>query len=196
MAASSAAMTNYESDMALNSVAVIGFGEVGQTLTKNFRDDGIKNVTAWDIAFANPSSAQFVAAKKAGITIAKSMGEALRGQSLVIACVTAGSAEAAAKQDAACLDTGALYADVNSISPGAKQRISKLVEAKGARFVEVTIMSPASGRRTAPARRKYSAEIPLMMQPKRTLRPFAAARPCGMRIAIAASIMIPMPAPK
>jgi hypothetical protein len=44
--------------------------------------------------------------------------------------------------------------------------------------------------------RKYTAEMPLMRQAKSTLRPFAAWSPCGMKMAIAASMRIPMPAPK
>jgi len=111
----------------LEKIALIGFGEVGQTLTKNLKDAGIRDITAWDIAFASPASAQSVAAKKLGVTIAKSMDEALRGQSLVIAAVTAGSAEAAAAQAAPLMEKNALYADVNSVSPGAKQRIGKAV---------------------------------------------------------------------
>jgi len=130
----------------LEKIALIGFGEVGQTLAKNLKDAGIQDITAWDIAFADPASAQSMAAKKLDITIAKSMSEALRGQSLVIAAVTAGSAETAANEAAPLLQKKALYADVNSVSPGTKQRIGKVVEAKGARFVEVTIMSPINPR--------------------------------------------------
>lgn len=127
-------------------IALIGFGEVGQTLTKNFQAAGIENITAWDIAFAKAGSAQSAAANKLGITIARSSGAALRGQSLVICAVTAGSAEAAAKTAAQAIEKGALYADVNSVSPSTKQRVGKAIESKGARFVEVAIMSPIAPR--------------------------------------------------
>ncbi|MFZ1989153.1 MAG: DUF1932 domain-containing protein, partial [Alphaproteobacteria bacterium] len=113
---------------------------------KNLQDSGIKDIAAWDLAFADPSSKQTAVAKALNIESPRSCGEALKGQSVVISAVTAESAEAAARSAAPFIESGALYADVNSVSPGAKQRIGRTVEAKGARFVEVTIMSPINPR--------------------------------------------------
>jgi len=130
----------------LNTIALIGFGEVGQTLAKNFKDAGFKDITAWDIAFPNASSAQSQAANKLGVKPARSCGEAVKGRALVISAVTAGSAQSTAMDAAPFLERGALYADVNSVSPGTKQRIAGAIAIGGARFVEVAVMSPINPR--------------------------------------------------
>src|SRR5262249_53480814 len=127
-------------------IALIGFGEVGQMLAANFLAGGVKTITAWDLKFVDQSSAPSKAALKLGVLAAKSSGDALKGQSLVICAVTAGSAEDAAKTSAQDIEKNALYADVNSVSPGTKQSIAKIIEGKGARFVEVAIMSPIGPR--------------------------------------------------
>ncbi len=72
-----------------NKIALIGFGEVGQMLAANFLAGGVKQVTAWDLKFADASSAASKAAQKLGVVAAKSSAEALRGQALVICAVTA-----------------------------------------------------------------------------------------------------------
>jgi 3-hydroxyisobutyrate dehydrogenase len=129
-----------------DKIALIGFGEVGQMLAANFLAVDVKQVTAWDLKFADSSSAASKAAQKLGVVAAKSSADAMRGQSLVICAVTAGSAEEAAIDAAQAIEKQALYADVNSVSPGTKQRIGKIIEESGARFIEVAIMSPIGPR--------------------------------------------------
>jgi len=57
-------------------------------------------------------------------------------------------------------------------------------------------MSAASGSRAAPMPKKYTAAMPLMIPASSTLSAFARCRASGRKMPIAASIRIPMPAPK
>ena len=61
---------------------------------------------------------------------------------VLLSTVTANQAQTAAEQNAPHLTNAHLYADLNSVSPALKQSIAQLIEARGARFVEIAIMSP------------------------------------------------------
>jgi 3-hydroxyisobutyrate dehydrogenase-like beta-hydroxyacid dehydrogenase len=128
------------------TIALIGFGEVGQVLAKDFRAAGVREIRAFDTAFADSASAPAKAAKAAKVVAARSSGEAIRRQTIIISAVTAGSAEAVAQTAAASIEPGAFYVDVNSVSPGTKVSIGEIVGAQGARFVEVAVMSPINPR--------------------------------------------------
>ena len=61
---------------------------------------------------------------------------------MLLSTVTANQAAAAAEQTAPHLTDKHLYADLNSVSPDLKRSIAQMIEARGARFVEIAIMSP------------------------------------------------------
>ena len=48
----------------------------------------------------------------------------------------------AAEQNAPYLTAAHIYADLNSVSPGLKQSIARVIEASGARFAEIAMMAP------------------------------------------------------
>jgi 3-hydroxyisobutyrate dehydrogenase-like beta-hydroxyacid dehydrogenase len=59
-----------------------------------------------------------------------------------MSAVTADQALKAAEQNSPHLTAGQLYADLNSVSPGVKQSIARVIEASGARFAEIAMMAP------------------------------------------------------
>ena len=61
---------------------------------------------------------------------------------IIFSTVTANQARVAAEATAPHLKSTHLYADLNSVSPGLKQAIAQVIEASGARFVEVAVMAP------------------------------------------------------
>jgi 3-hydroxyisobutyrate dehydrogenase-like beta-hydroxyacid dehydrogenase len=128
------------------AIAIIGFGEVGQTFAKDFLAKGVKEIHAFDIKFADPASGPSKAARALGVIAAKSSEDALAGQPIVFSCVTAGSAETAAREAAKGIAQGAYFADVNSVSPGTKQHDAAHIEEGGGRFVEIAVMSPIHPR--------------------------------------------------
>ena len=129
----------------LKEIALVGFGEVGQTFAKDLIAAGIA-VKAFDIAFDDAASMQSKAARALGIAAAESHAEAVAGQDLVICAVTAGSAVQAARASMAGLKRGAFYVDVNSVSPGTKRHVWEIVKNACGRFVEASIMSTISPR--------------------------------------------------
>lgn len=125
----------------LKPVALIGFGEVGQILAAELGKLGSVAVSAYDIAFARSGSPQLAAAERAGVRVAASPAEAVRGAELVISAVTAGSALAAAKSFASAVVPDAFVVDFNSVAPGTKRAIADSF-AKGGRYVEAAVMAP------------------------------------------------------
>jgi 3-hydroxyisobutyrate dehydrogenase-like beta-hydroxyacid dehydrogenase len=131
-------------------VALIGFGEVGQTLAGDFAKHGVE-VTAYDILFAqtdsNPSRALRKHKTKKARTAAAAVGEA----ELVICAVTAASDLDAARSTLHGLRAGTFFLDVNSASPGMKQKASILVDSAGGRYVEAAVMTPIHPKGVASA---------------------------------------------
>ncbi len=116
----------------LTDVAIIGFGEVGRIFARDMRAKGVARITAYDAIEVAPAE---------GVTFAASAVEAVRGAQLVISSVTAGSALSALEAALPGLAHGPLVLDVNSVSPGTKQKTAAAVEAAGGRYVEAAVMT-------------------------------------------------------
>jgi 3-hydroxyisobutyrate dehydrogenase-like beta-hydroxyacid dehydrogenase len=134
----------------LRPVTLIGLGEVGQVLAHDLHAAGYVTLGAWDRLLAVPGSAPHrAAAELQFLTVASSMAEAVGTGSLVICAVTAGECSAAAREAAAALRPGTFYLDLNSVSPGTRERAAGVIEAAGGRYVEAAVMSPIAPRRIA-----------------------------------------------
>ena len=133
---------------AFSRIALIGFGEVGQTLGADLLAAGA-SVAAFDILFAPAGSAPSLALSKIPVRAAKSAADAVKDAELVIAAVTAASDLDAAKAAAPHLKRGCFYLDVNSVSPGMKQSCAAIIEAAGGRYVEAAVMTPIAPKRVA-----------------------------------------------
>jgi len=68
---------------------------------------------------------------------------------MVICAVTAGECRAAAGEAAPALTRGALYLDLNSVSPRTKTEAARAIEAAGGCYVEAAVMSPIAPKRIA-----------------------------------------------
>src|SRR2546430_9395042 len=77
------------------------------------------------------------------------MAEAVSSSSLVISAVTAGECRAAAGEAAPALTRGALYLDLNSVSPRSRAEAARTVEGAGGRYVEAAVMSSIAPKRSA-----------------------------------------------
>jgi 3-hydroxyisobutyrate dehydrogenase-like beta-hydroxyacid dehydrogenase len=110
-------------------VSVIGFGEAGQAFA-----DG-RSWPAFDIDSAKTRSA--------------SLAEALNGADAILSLVTADSAVRVADAAAPHISTGALFFDMNSVSPDSKRAAAKAINGAGGRYVDVAVMSPVHPGRLA-----------------------------------------------
>jgi 3-hydroxyisobutyrate dehydrogenase-like beta-hydroxyacid dehydrogenase len=133
---------------AFSRVALIGFGEVGQTLGADLIAAGAA-VTAYDIVFANADSAPSRALPKVAVRAATSAFDAVTDADLVISAVTAAADVDAARSAAPGLRAGTFYLDVNSVSPGMKQACAQVIDDAGGRYVEAAVMTPIAPKRIA-----------------------------------------------
>jgi 3-hydroxyisobutyrate dehydrogenase-like beta-hydroxyacid dehydrogenase len=113
-------------------ISIIGFGEAGSSFAT--AADWGSNARAYDV---RPVESGISQAK-----LCSSLAEAIMGAVNIISVVTADAALDAAHDAAQYIKRGALYFDMNSVSPGSKRKASAFVEAAGGRYVDVAIMAP------------------------------------------------------
>jgi 3-hydroxyisobutyrate dehydrogenase-like beta-hydroxyacid dehydrogenase len=132
----------------LSRIALIGFGEVGQTLGADLLAAGA-DVTAYDVLFEKPDSAPSCALAKISVRQGSSAAACVRDAELVVGAVTAASDVDAARSAVPGLQRGAFYLDVNSVSPRVKQECAGLIDGAGGRYVEAAVMTPIAPKRIA-----------------------------------------------
>lgn len=127
------------------TLGLIGFGEVGGILGRGLPGKpGIDRIVAWDLRFADADSG--AAARRAaedtnGITAAASMAALCAEADLLISAVTASQTFAVAKEAARHARRGTRFLDLNSASPGTKQRAAEALRAAGVEYVEASVMT-------------------------------------------------------
>ena len=123
-------------------VGLVGLGEVGRIFAAALRPQ-VAAVAAWDLKFTEPAwrADMHAAALQAGADPAESAAALAQGCALVISAVTASNTLAVAEAVAPHLPAGAFFLDLNSASPGTKQRAAGVVEAAGGRYVEAGVMT-------------------------------------------------------
>ena len=130
--------------MQLEHIGLIGYGEVGKTFALGLKDKpGVRTVGAWDLKFNDPArqAGEQAHAAGAGVAAHPSMAALCRASTLVISAVTASNTLRVAEEAAPHLRPGTLFLDLNSASPGTKQRCAALVDAAGAHYVEAGVMT-------------------------------------------------------
>lgn len=131
-------------------IALVGYGEVGQTLAADLHAAGWRDLVAWDRLFPDRTSGPArAAATSSHVRPASGMSEALRGRTLIISAVTAANCLPAAHEAAASLCADAFYFDLNSVAPQTKRAAAAAIDAAGARYVEAAVMSPIAPKRIA-----------------------------------------------
>ncbi len=133
--------------MSINTIALIGFGEVGQVFGADLPTANRCNLVAWDVKFPDQESEPAQAAARSAVAVSANAEAAACGANLIISAVTAGETVAAARSVTATLASGAYFLDVNSAAPAAKRDAARIIETAGGRYVEAAIMSPISPKR-------------------------------------------------
>jgi 3-hydroxyisobutyrate dehydrogenase-like beta-hydroxyacid dehydrogenase len=127
------------------AIGFIGFGEAGFHIARGLRAAGATRIHAYDINTYAPALGERIQARAARSEVcllASSAGLA-EASDILFSAVTADRAMEAAQQTAPFLRPRHIYVDINSVSPGHKQSIGRVVSESGARFVEAAVMSPA-----------------------------------------------------
>jgi 3-hydroxyisobutyrate dehydrogenase-like beta-hydroxyacid dehydrogenase len=128
------------------TIAFIGFGEAGQTISRGLLGGSKCAIRAYDILFddAVDDGKLARAAQSLGVDVARNHADAVRGASLVFLAVTASSSLAAARACAPALARDQLFLDINSVSPQRKVDAAALVAPTGAAYVDVAVMAPVA----------------------------------------------------
>ncbi len=120
-------------------IGFVGFGEAAYHMAKGLRQPGISSITAFDI---NVTDKVRKRARETETRLVPTNQELANSCDIMLSAVTANQAAAAAGQNAPFLTADHIYADLNSVSPGLKQSIARVIEASGARFAEIAMMAP------------------------------------------------------
>jgi 3-hydroxyisobutyrate dehydrogenase-like beta-hydroxyacid dehydrogenase len=129
-------------------ICLVGYGEVGRILAEDLRGHAI---AACDV---KDSAAMAAHARQHGVALTRSHTDAVRDAELVVSAVTASQAVAVAEACASGLARGAFVLDLNSASPGAKQRAAQIVDGAGGRYVEGAVMTSVP---------PYRVKVPLLL---------------------------------
>ncbi|MES2017723.1 MAG: DUF1932 domain-containing protein [Pseudomonadota bacterium] len=130
------------------TIGIVGYGEVGRILAEDLRAQGVA-VHAHDVF---PASAEHAA--RHGVQLAVSHAELAQNADMVFSAVTASQALAAASACAADMRAQAWFIDLNSASPGTKQRCAAVIEQAGGRYVEGAVMASVP---------PYRIKVPLLL---------------------------------
>jgi 3-hydroxyisobutyrate dehydrogenase-like beta-hydroxyacid dehydrogenase len=137
-------------------VGFIGFGEAGSTIAGGLASAGVERILAFDVGADDARLGPTIQARaqRTGTTIVDSPAALAPSCDVLFSTVTSTSALDAATEHAAYLEPRHLYADLNSVSPAVKQDIARVIDASGARFVEVAVMAPVL---------PYGHRVPLLL---------------------------------
>ncbi|GGF46246.1 hypothetical protein GCM10011519_20230 [Marmoricola endophyticus] len=116
-------------------VALLGLGEAGSAFAADLVAAGAL-VRAYDPAVAPPQ----------GTTGCDDERDAATGSDLVLSVNSASAAEEALAAGLPGLAPGAVWADLNTGSPGLKRRLAATASSAGAHFSDVAIMAPVPGK--------------------------------------------------
>jgi len=116
-------------------IAVLGLGEAGSVIARDLLAAGA-GVRGYDPAVvAGP-----------GITDTRGEAEAAQGADLVLSVNSAKAAVDAFRAGLPGLGPDALWADLNTASPGLKRELAGIAETGGVPFADVAMMAPVPGR--------------------------------------------------
>lgn len=115
--------------------AVLGLGEAGSAFARDLAGQGVR-VVGWD-----PRVEAVPPVEGAGNAV-----EAVQGAAVIISVNAAAVALNVAREVAPYITPEQIFADFNTGSPGLKRALADVIEARGARFVDVALMAPVPGR--------------------------------------------------
>ena len=136
------------SELTLQNIAMIGFGEAGSILGADLAATG-RDVVTYDILLDAPASRTVMLEKagRAGVRTADTFNAAVQDADLVLSAVTAASSADVARNASTALHKGQIFLDINSCSPATKRSNSQAVESSGADYVEAAVMAPVPPQR-------------------------------------------------
>ena len=124
------------------SIAFLGFGEAARAFAATLRVMRPRLAfAAYDRKLGGPEDAAMRAAMAAAGVACRESAAALAGAEWIISAVTADQSLAAVEPPLPALSAGLLI-DINSVSPGRKRETAARIEATGAAYLDMAVMTP------------------------------------------------------
>jgi len=167
----------------IEKLGFVGFGEAAYHLAEGLREAGVAHTFAYDIHTHTPGKGERIRSRAAdtGTVLTESPAALAGAVDVIISAVTADQAVAAAQQAAPSLAPRHLYADINSVSPAAKQAVGRAITGAGARFVEVAVMAAVP---------PYGHRVPMLIGGAAAPEFEALFAPLGMRMDVVSTSQI------
>lgn len=129
----------------ISNIGFIGFGEAAYHMSKGLLNEGINEVFAYDILWVkDPESEKSQRIKQRALDIGvkpiENMKTLVSCSHIIVSAVTPSVAVDVAHQAYPYLNKDKIYADINSKSPRIAKDIWKIIQASGAKFVDVAVM--------------------------------------------------------
>ena len=143
--------------MNLSKIGIIGYGEVGKIFAAGLKaKSGVTNMAAWDVKFVVEASsgAELTHAAHNSVQACASMQALCEASSFIISAVTASNTLAVAQEAAQYIQSGTVFLDLNSASPGTKQQCAALIDAAGGQYVEAGVMTSVP---------PYGIKVPMLL---------------------------------
>lgn len=121
-------------------IAFLGFGEAARAFHDSLApklDSG--EFRAYDLLLDKPEMQDAVTSR--GVRIAAAPAELVDAE-WIFSAVTADQSLAAAQSIASHIGQGALFIDINSVSPGRKRETAELINGSGADYLDMAVMAP------------------------------------------------------
>ena len=125
-----------------SNVSIIGFGEAAQSFVNDSR--WLANASSYDVKLTQTAfrTGKLNELESANVAVCETNHEAVCVAKNIVSLVTADKAVKAAEDTAAHINPGAIYFDMNSVSPASKEKASAAITEAGAHYVDVAIMAP------------------------------------------------------
>jgi 3-hydroxyisobutyrate dehydrogenase-like beta-hydroxyacid dehydrogenase len=122
-------------------IGFIGFGEVAYHFSKGLKEDGIREILAYDKNAKEITKGEMVRrrAREARVQLAPSLRHLVVESDLIFSAVWGNAALKVAGQCASFVKAGQFYCDVNNTAPSVKTRGGEMLNAKGVKYVDLAL---------------------------------------------------------
>ena len=136
-------------------LGLVGYGEVGRILAEDLRAQGLR-VSAFDRKLDHDDTARSLRehALAHGVSLCDDAADLARDADFIVSAVTASQTVPVAEAVAPGIRAGVFFLDLNSASPGAKQRAAMAIDGAGGRYVEGAVMTSVP---------PYRSKVPLLL---------------------------------
>jgi len=120
-------------------IGFIGFGEVAYNFSKRLKEEGVRQIVAYDKAASEPIHSEIIHHRTtdANVQLTSTLEELLARSELVISSVWGHVALEVAREAARYIHPDRVFADLNNSAPSAKKWGAEAINAKGAKFADI-----------------------------------------------------------